>query len=97
MCFFSQFLKLNKGQLKECKSNTGIVKPFPRDNFRKQSKKTNPKVIILEILVYKIQPEIIKSKVFTCFDFITKPCLQEQNYQQNVQTKQVNLKCPINK
>ena len=31
------------------------------------NKKTNPKIIILEILVYKIQPEIIKSKIFTRF------------------------------
>ena len=30
------------------------------------SKKTNPKMIILEILVNKIQPEIIKSKIFMC-------------------------------
>ena len=28
---------------------------------------------ILEILVYKIQPEIMESKIFTCFNFITKP------------------------
>ena len=37
-------------------------------------KKTNPKIIILEILVNKIQPEIMKSKIFTRFNFITKPC-----------------------
>ena len=38
------------------------------------TKKTNPKITILEILVYKIQPEIMKSKIFTRFNFITKPC-----------------------
>ena len=36
------------------------------------SKKSNPKITILEIFVYKIQPEIIKSKIFTHFNFITK-------------------------
>ena len=41
------------------------------------STKTNPKITILEILVYKIQPEKIKSKIFTCFNFITKPCSQK--------------------
>ena len=50
---------------------------FPTDNFKKYTKKTNPKIIILEILIYKIQTEIIKSKIFTRFDFITKPCSQE--------------------
>ena len=39
----------------------------------KYSKKTNPKITILEILVYKIQPEIIKSKIFPRSNFITKP------------------------
>ena len=58
-------------------------------------KKTNSKIIILEILVYKIQPEIIKSKIFMRFNFIIKPSLQEQSYQQNVWIKQVKLKCPI--
>ena len=29
------------------------------------------------ILVYKVQPEIIKSKIFTRFNFITKPCSHE--------------------
>ena len=38
------------------------------------SKKTDPKISILQILVYKIQPEIMKSKAFTRFNFITKPC-----------------------
>ena len=49
---------------------------FP-DNFKKYSKKTNPKITILEILVNKIQPKIIKSKIFTRFNFIAKPCSQE--------------------
>ena len=62
---------------------------------RSMDKKTNPKITILEILAYKIQPEIIKSKIFTHFNFITNPCSQEWNYQQNVQIKQVKLKCPI--
>ena len=31
-------------------------------NVTKYIKKTNPKITILEILVYKIQPEIMKSK-----------------------------------
>ena len=35
--------------------------PFPTDNFKKYTKKTNPKITILEILVYKIQPEIMES------------------------------------
>ena len=39
---------------------------------KKYTKKTNPKMTILEILVYKIQPEIMKSKTFTRFNFITK-------------------------
>ena len=46
-------------------------------------------------MVYKIQSEIIKSKIFTRFNFIIKPSLQEQSYQQNVRIKQVKLKCPI--
>ena len=29
--------------------------PFPTDNFKKYTKKTNPKITIVEILVYKIQ------------------------------------------
>ena len=41
------------------------------------NKKTNPKIIILEILVYKIQPEIIKSKIFRRFNIFTKPWSQE--------------------
>ena len=36
------------------------------------SKKTNSKINILEILEYKIQPEITKSKIFTRFNFFTK-------------------------
>ena len=46
-------------------------------------------------MVYKMQPEIIKSKIFMRFNFIIKPSLQEQSYQQNVRIKQVKLKCPI--
>ena len=42
---------------------------------KKYTKKTNPKITILEILVYKIQPEIMQSKIFTRFNFITKPCV----------------------
>ena len=34
----------------------------------KYTKKTNPKIPILEILLYKIQPEIMKSKIFTRFN-----------------------------
>ena len=41
-------------------------------------KKSNPKITILEILVYKAQAEIIKYKIFTRFNFVTKPCLHEQ-------------------
>ena len=40
--------------------------------------KTNPKITILEILVNKIQPKIIKSKIFTYFNFITKPYSQNK-------------------
>ena len=46
----------------------------------KYSTKTNPKITILEILVCKIQPEKIKSKIFTHFNFITQPCLQSKIY-----------------
>ena len=44
------------------------------------SKKTNPKITILEILIQKTQAEITKFKIFTRFDFIiiaqlsTWPC-----------------------
>ena len=38
---------------------------------------SNPKISILEILVYKMQLEIITSKIFTRFNFIAKPCSQE--------------------
>ena len=38
---------------------------------------SNPKITILEILVYKMQLEIIKSKIFTRFNFIAKLCSQE--------------------
>ena len=38
---------------------------FPADDFKKYSKKTNPKITVLEILVNKIQPEITKFKIFT--------------------------------
>ena len=34
----------------------------------KYTKKTNPKITILEILLYKIQSEIMKSKIFTRFN-----------------------------
>ena len=54
-----------------------LQNPFPTDNFKKYNKKSNPKITILEILVYKIQPEIITSKIFTRFSFITKPCSYE--------------------
>ena len=41
-------------------------------DFKNYSKKTSPKITILDILVCKIQPEkIIKSRIFTCFNFIT--------------------------
>ena len=40
---------------------------FPTDNFKKYSKRTNPKITNLEISVNKIQPEIIKFKILTCF------------------------------
>ena len=38
--------------------------PFPADNFKNYGTKTNLKITILKILVCKIQPEIIKSKIF---------------------------------
>ena len=53
---------------------------FPTDNFKKYSKKYNPEITILEILVYKIQQEIIKSKSFMRFNFITKPCSKKQGF-----------------
>ena len=37
----------------------------------------------------------MKSKILARFNFITKSCSPEQNYQQNVQIKQVKLKCLI--
>ena len=46
-------------------------------NDKHYSKESNPKITILEILVYKTQPEIKKSKIFTRFNFVTKLCLQE--------------------
>ena len=67
--------------------------PFYQGYFLKYCKKTKPKITILEILVYETQPEIIKSKIFKRFNFITKPCVQEQNYQQNVQVKQEQTFC----
>ena len=42
--------------------------------------KTNLKKTSLEILVYKIQTEITKSKIFKHFNFITKPCSQEHGF-----------------
>ena len=38
---------------------------------------SNLKISILEILVYKMQLEIITSKIFTRFNFIAKPCSKE--------------------
>ena len=55
---------------------------------------TNPKKTYF---VYELQPEIIKSKIFGRFNFITRPCSQEGHYQQNVHIEQVKLKCPIKK
>ena len=46
---------------------------------KRYSKKTNLKITILEILVYRTQPDIIKSKIFTRVNyykamfFISKP------------------------
>ena len=37
---------------------------------RLYSLKTNPKITILEILVYKIQPEILKSVISSCILYI---------------------------
>ena len=34
--------------------NNPIFDPFPTNNFKEYSNKTNPKITILEILVYKI-------------------------------------------
>ena len=44
------------------------------------SKKNNPKITILKILVYKIQPEMIKFKFFTGFNFIKKVCFFEHGF-----------------
>ena len=41
--------------------------------YQKHSAKINPKITILELLVYKSQPRILKSKIFMCFNFIVKP------------------------
>ena len=59
---------------------------FPTDNFKKYSKKYNPEITILEILVYKIQQEIIKSKSFMRFNFITKPCSKKKRLCNKVKT-----------
>ena len=48
--------------------------PFSIDNYKMYTEKTNPKTAILEPLVYKIQPETMKSKIVTRFNSITKPC-----------------------
>ena len=53
---------------------------FPTDNYKKYSKRTNPKITILEISVNKIQPEIIKFKILTCFKVI-------QSYYNKVETR----------
>ena len=68
-------------------SNYAAKSKYYKGSNKLYSKKTNPKITILEILVYKIQPEIIKSKIFTRFNSMTKPCSQESNYQQYVQIK----------
>ena len=68
--------------LKQCDANKPIINSHHDSNNdnsikRRFSKKTNPKITIPEILVYKIQPEIIKPKIFARFNFISKPCAQE--------------------
>ena len=68
-------VKLNNRKMSMQKENT-----FPTDNFKKYSKKYNPKITILKILVYKIQQETIKSKSFMRFNFITKPCSKKQGF-----------------
>ena len=58
--------------------------PFPTDNFKKYTKKTNPKITILEILVYKIQPEITKFKFFsTFFKFFSVSTLLQSHIHKN--------------
>ena len=58
--------------------------PFVNENYLKHSKKTNPKIIILEILVDIIEPEIIHScehgfviklKRINILDFIISGCI----------------------
>ena len=55
------------------RNTDSYCKPWKRKSGE-YTKKTTPKITILEILVYKIQPETIKSKIFTRFNFIKKPC-----------------------
>ena len=51
-----------------------VQDPFRTDNFKKYSKEANPKITILEILVYKIQPEIntCKQELNTIYDEISE-------------------------
>ena len=64
------FLKKGKKMAKKCLKRAKKGRLF--DNFWKNvhNLKANSKTIIVEILVCKIQPETIKSKIFTRFNFI---------------------------
>ena len=46
------------------------------NTIRMYSQKTNPTITILKFLVYKIQIDIVKPKMFTRFNFKTKPYSQ---------------------
>ena len=46
------------------------------NTIRMYSQKTNPTITILKFLVYKIETDIVKPKMFTRFNFKTKPYSQ---------------------
>ena len=54
------------------------------------TKKTNRKITILQILVYKIQPEIMKSKIFMRFNFIKNVQLKDNSMLKGFQTKEIS-------
>ena len=76
MIFLTSFRIYSTAKLSNYVTLSPFQNPFLTDNFKKYSKKNNPKITNLGILDTK-QPEIIKYKIFMRFKFITKPCSQE--------------------
>ena len=54
--------------------------------------KTNPKMTVLETLVYKTELEIIKSIIFTRFNFIPKPCSPFREYRFIIKLKRKDFR-----